>query len=264
MKWKVGIWYLDLAIPIPMPTTLISLYHWVTHHFKILGVFLGVFEALSSTLSEHLHHNAWFFSSSMQRTPLLVSVIRTEEIKMPLPVLVHAVSGISDHELGESCRMPTHQQGKNTMGKCLLSKRNLWLASLRDAIKIITLGAAWWRCWRHNLETNRAREKNDRRNQFPLCFRGACPFTTFRTWSSSWRRSCARVGDTFHPTGEDLVNPSMVWFHPSAAGGDSVAMVLAKGLSRGGRPHLLHLGMVWWYICWWGNQMIPDVGRSVE
>lgn len=32
MKWKV-------ALALPLPTTLIFLYHWVTHDFKILGVF---------------------------------------------------------------------------------------------------------------------------------------------------------------------------------------------------------------------------------
>lgn len=60
MKWKVGIRYLDLVIPIPMPTTLISL---PLGHSSLQDSrsFFGVFEALSSTSSEHLHHNAVFF-----------------------------------------------------------------------------------------------------------------------------------------------------------------------------------------------------------
>lgn len=106
---------MDLVIPIAIPTTPIFLYDWVTRHFKDSSSFFGVFEALSSTLSEHLHHNVLFYSSAMQRTPLLVGVIRTEEIKMPLPVLVHAVSGILDQwENLVGCQ---HTKGENTMGK---------------------------------------------------------------------------------------------------------------------------------------------------
>lgn len=70
---------------------------------------MGVVEVLSSTLSEHLHHNALLFFL-INAEDAVVVVIRTEEIKMPLPVLVHAVSGLLDHEMRE----------KNTMGKCLL------------------------------------------------------------------------------------------------------------------------------------------------
>lgn len=73
--------------------------------------FLGVVEVLSSTLSEHLHHNALLFFL-INAEDAVVVVIRTEEIKMPLPVLVHAVSGLLDHEMRESCRMPTRQRGK--------------------------------------------------------------------------------------------------------------------------------------------------------